>query len=56
MYGTDYIYNNRYTKHKEMFIALCKKLDMQDKIDLSVSVLSGGERQRFVYYARILKH
>lgn len=46
VYGTDYIYNNRYTKHKEMFIALCKKLDMQDKLDFPVSVLSGGERQK----------
>ncbi len=45
-YGTDYIYDNRYTKHKEMFFALCKRLDMHHKLDLPVSILSGGERQK----------
>ena len=46
VYGTHFIYNDKYLDFKEEFSNVCQEMDMKDMIDKRVSTLSGGEKQK----------
>ena len=46
VYGTHFIYNDKYLEFKEEFSNVCQEIDMKDMIDKRVSTLAEEKSKR----------